>query len=70
MGGFDEKWKRGLSIGLVVIGLSFLGLSWWLQQCAKSQEVTVGFASLVVFAMGCLCIVGGIILYFVEIDGE
>lgn len=63
----DSKLKRLFVIGLFVVSAAFLGLAWWLHENAF-EDPTSKLAFYIVGAVGCVCFMFGIVVYFIRHD--
>lgn len=65
----DNKLKLIIFIGIILVGIAFLGASYYLQSFAEN-EITAKFASFMCLCVGCLCVIVGIVTFFIRNDLE
>ncbi|HMW91737.1 MAG TPA: hypothetical protein PKN86_18970 [Candidatus Obscuribacter sp.] len=64
----SSKLKTVFVWGVFLVSLAFLGLAYWLHETALGQDPTATIACYVLFAVGCVCFIFGIVIFFIRHD--
>lgn len=63
--------KKILPIGMVLLGLGFIGLAWYLRQgTPDAHHAITNITSVFIMVAGALCILFGIIIYLIKNDED